>query len=224
MIYLIGGPPRCGKTTLAKKLSQTLHIPWVSADTFESITQEILASIGYFEGDGGLERLDALLPKAKLRTLTGGSNDRMYNSYTAQEIADSYKQQARFSWTAIETAIKCEISEGHDYIIEGHQIHPQLVDKIVGCYGSDKIRVIFLIKLDLALTSEGLQKNDAFSDWAIQKTTDTATFPQIAAMINEYSRFFKEEAEKYSYNVTRVDEHFTEQIDAACAILISNKS
>jgi len=36
MIYLIGGPPRCGKTNIAKKLSKS----WISADTIESMIRE----------------------------------------------------------------------------------------------------------------------------------------------------------------------------------------
>ena len=37
MIYLIGGPPKCGKTTLAKKLAGKYQIPWISADTLQNI-------------------------------------------------------------------------------------------------------------------------------------------------------------------------------------------
>ena len=37
MIYLIGGPPKCGKTTLAKTLSKSLGIPWVSTDTLQCV-------------------------------------------------------------------------------------------------------------------------------------------------------------------------------------------
>jgi len=36
-VYLIGGPPKCGKTTLAKTLSKRLSIPWISADTLQNI-------------------------------------------------------------------------------------------------------------------------------------------------------------------------------------------
>ncbi|OGF22453.1 hypothetical protein A2Y83_04145 [Candidatus Falkowbacteria bacterium RBG_13_39_14] len=39
MIYLIGGPPRCGKTTLAKEMSKKLRIPWVSTDALEVVTR-----------------------------------------------------------------------------------------------------------------------------------------------------------------------------------------
>jgi cytidylate kinase len=37
MIYLIGGPPKCGKTTLAKRLSKSKGIPWVSTDTLQCV-------------------------------------------------------------------------------------------------------------------------------------------------------------------------------------------
>jgi adenylate kinase family enzyme len=36
-VYLIGGPPKCGKTTLAKIMSKRFSIPWISADTLQNI-------------------------------------------------------------------------------------------------------------------------------------------------------------------------------------------
>lgn len=36
-VYLIGGPPKCGKTTLAKELSKKFNIPRISADTLQNI-------------------------------------------------------------------------------------------------------------------------------------------------------------------------------------------
>lgn len=40
MIYLIGGPPKCGKTTLAKQLAKKLGIQWVATDTLEVIGRD----------------------------------------------------------------------------------------------------------------------------------------------------------------------------------------
>jgi len=37
MIYLIGGPPKCGKTTLARELSRKIKVPWIAVDTLQSI-------------------------------------------------------------------------------------------------------------------------------------------------------------------------------------------
>lgn len=43
MIYLIGGPPKCGKTTLAKKLSKELGIQWVVSDTLQVVVREYVS-------------------------------------------------------------------------------------------------------------------------------------------------------------------------------------
>jgi adenylate kinase family enzyme len=39
MIYLIGGSPRSGKTTVAKKLAAVLGISWISADTLQGLAK-----------------------------------------------------------------------------------------------------------------------------------------------------------------------------------------
>ena len=67
-IILIGGPPRCGKTTLAQKISKEIGIMWVSTDAFDDIAQ------GYVSGD----KKDSLFPKTDLRIKSGGGYDEMY--------------------------------------------------------------------------------------------------------------------------------------------------
>ena len=43
MIYLIGGSPRCGKTTVAKKLAMKSHIPWFPADYLASAVSQYIS-------------------------------------------------------------------------------------------------------------------------------------------------------------------------------------
>jgi len=58
-IILIGGPPRCGKTTLAKRVSHELGIPWISTDAFDDIVKEYVPA----------EERDKLFPKTVLRNI-----------------------------------------------------------------------------------------------------------------------------------------------------------
>ena len=43
MIYLIGGPPRCGKTTLARQLARIVQSPWLQTDHGPCVQPVVLA-------------------------------------------------------------------------------------------------------------------------------------------------------------------------------------
>lgn len=193
MIYLIGGLPRCGKTTLAKRLGR----PWISADTLESIVRVHTKKTD----------LDRLFPKNVMRRKTKNSNDLMYGAYSATAIAKAYIAQAKASWKAIETVVECEISEGHDYVIEGHQIHPRLVAKLVKKYKKE-IVPLFLIRSDADGIVSGCQKNKAKNDWFLQNTRDKKTYYKIAEMIRVYGEYFEKEAGKYGLKVVNMDGDF----------------
>lgn len=54
-VILIGGAPLSGKSTLAKKLSESLHIPWVSTDDIRKWMEQLVRKEDYpdlFYGDG----------------------------------------------------------------------------------------------------------------------------------------------------------------------------
>ena len=193
MIYLIGGPPRCGKTTLAKRLGR----PWISADMLESIVREHTKKTD----------LDRLFPKNVMRKKTKDSNDLMYGAYSAVAIAKAYIAQAKASWKAIETVVECEISEGYDYVIEGHQIHPKLVAKLMKRYGKE-IAPLFLVRSDIDDIVSGCLKNKAKNDWFLQNTRDKKTYYKIAEMIRVYGEYFEKEAGKYGLKVANMDGDF----------------
>lgn len=205
MIYLIGGPPRCGKTTVAKELSKS----WISADTIESI----IAS------NTNKKDLDRLFPKNVIRKKTKQSNDIMYNSYSAKEIVKLYIKQSKASWKAVETMVACELNEGHDYIVEGHQIHPKLMDSIVKKYGKKNIVSLVLTRFNKDGIVFGCKKYKAKNDWFIQKTKNEDTFYKMAEMIKAYSKYFEKEAKKYRIKVINMDDNFSEQLQAVIIYL-----
>ncbi len=209
MIYLIGGAPRCGKTTIAKKLSKKLQIPWISADTIEGI---VVANTPQ-------KNIKKLFPKSIIRKKTKQSNDIMYSKYSAKEIKDSYEQQAKSSWKGIDVMIEQEIKEGNNFIIEGHQVHPRLIDLITKKHGKKNICSLIVTRFNVDGIVEGCLKHKAKNDWFIQKTKNKKTFYKIAEIIRRYSNFFDKEAEKYKINVINVDTRFLSQINKIVKIL-----
>lgn len=202
MIYLIGGPPRCGKSTLAKMLSQKLRISWISTDTLESIVSVYASSSNY----------PKRFPKNILRRRTHQSNDEMYSKYTSKEIMLAYIKQAKACWKAVETLIECELKDGNDFIVEGAQLQPELVFKLQSKFGKENFKVIFLIKTDSALIVDGARKNIAKSDWFLQKTKNPETHIRIASMIALYGQWFKKQTEKFNMLVVNTQVDFEKQM------------
>ncbi len=202
MIYLIGGPPRCGKTTLTKKLAAQLGIGWVSADILESVVREYVPNELHKES----------FPKTVLRQMTHGSNDEMYKTFSAEIIVEAYIRQGMTCWKAIETFAEDCLKEAHDFIIEGHQLHPELVARLIQKFPTE-IRSAFLIKKDEQLLVEGFQKNVAKTDWVLQKTKEKETFFLIAKMLSHFGERIEKEANKYGLPVYCMDRDFVEKID-----------
>lgn len=202
MFYFIGGAPRCGKTILAGRLSKKLGIPWISADTLESIVSSYVSEQDY----------DAFFPKSKMRRETGGGNDLMYERYSTEQITGAYILQASSTWKALETFVACESLYGHDYIFEGHQIHPEFFEKLRKKFPDTPFKAVFLGRSDNDTVVRSATEHAGSSDWFTQKTIDVAVYPKIADMITSYSDYFEKEATKYTLPYFSMDTDFLEQV------------
>ena len=84
MIYLIGGPPRCGKTTLAKAMFKQRAIPWISCDMLQTVVCEYMTQKQWNE----LHPYSLLRKKLK-------TNDEFSAKLSAQKIVSVLRRQAR---------------------------------------------------------------------------------------------------------------------------------
>ena len=88
MIYLIGGPPRSGKTTLAKLLSQELKIPYVITDDIQKVVRAYIPK----------QEHDELFPFRRIELECGYDNDLIYAKYSVDKIVQAYICQAKSYW------------------------------------------------------------------------------------------------------------------------------
>lgn len=200
MIYLIGGPPKCGKTTLAKKLSDKYRIPWISADTLQNIVWAYTPK----------EKHSTFFPHSYLR---GDSNDEFYSEHSPQQIAENYITQGKTTYDAISMMAETYLTDKDDFIVEGYQVTPEIVDTIFKKFDREHIKAVFLVKYDEQKFIQDIHKSTTPNDWIIRKTKNEATFGLIAKMISEYSRYFDTEAKKYGLSVFNMDEDFNKQLD-----------
>ncbi|MFC1655503.1 AAA family ATPase [Patescibacteria group bacterium] len=206
MIYLIGGPPKCGKTTLAKKLSKKLGIQWVASDTLQVVARE------YVSKYASKAEMDKLYPHNAQK---GKTNDETYSLNTPKQIANNYIKQAKSSYDAIDMFSVCEITDGNDYIVEGYHVTPQLAARLIKKYGRKHFCVLFLFKSDVEKMVRDFKKSSTPNDWILRKTKEKETLNKIAEMINYYGQFFDKEAKKYKLKALNMDNDFGGQLKKA---------
>lgn len=194
-VYLIGGPPKCGKTTLAKKLSWQLFIPWISADTLQNIVWAYTPK----------EQHAALFPHSYLR---GDGNDDFYSEHTAQQIIENYIAQGKTTYDAISMMAETYFTDEDDFIVEGYQVTPEITERIIKKFGKEHIKAAFLVKYDEQKFIGDIHKSTTPNDWILRKTKDEATYGKIAKMVVEYSRYFEKEAKKYALPFFQMDDDF----------------
>ena len=200
MIYLIGGPPKCGKTTLAKRLAIQFQIPWISADTLQNIVWAYTPE----------NKRAILFPHGHSQ---GESNDEFYSKYSPEEIAKNYITQGETSYGAISMMAETSLADKDDFIVEGYQVTPEITGRIFKKFGQEHAKAVFLVKNNEQKFVQDIKKSATPNDWIIRNTKDEATYGKIAKMVAQYSSYFEQEAKKYGLRVFNMDESFSEQLD-----------
>src|SRR5438067_9292419 len=122
VIYLIGGPPRCGKTTLARRLASTVHCPLIQTDYLEAAISCYLPDSDY----DGLEHQQDPEPEAT----AANRNDIVYATYSAAQCIAYDRARAQRTWPGVQALIENALSDGEDLILEGFHVDPMLVDQV----------------------------------------------------------------------------------------------
>ncbi len=208
-VYLIGGPPKCGKTSLAKTLSRKLLIPWISSDTLENIVRVYTPK----------EKHPALFTHSYLR---GNSNEELYSQYTAEEVVQGYIEQSKATYDAISMMAETYLKDEDNFIIEGYQVTPEIVSHILKKFGNEHIRTAFLLKRDEGKMPQDFHKSTTPNDWILRKTKEEATFAKIAKMIAVYAAHTEKEASKYNLPVFAMDADFDVSLEKAVKHLTSH--
>lgn len=210
MIYLIGGPPRCGKTTLAKTMSKKFGIPWISTDMLEVVSGEYMTQAEWSKTH----------PYSLLRR-KHKTNDAFYGKLSPQEIVGVLRRQAKATSVAIAMAAICEINDGSDYIIEGYHIEPVLAANLAKKHGKNQIRAVFVTKHDPVAFARDVRKSTTPNDWLLVGTKKEETFLKVGKMVSLFSGHFEREAKKYGFKSYNMDEDFQGQLIKAADYLVA---
>lgn len=211
MIYLIGGPPRCGKTIVARQLAKKQSTSWISTDTLESVVARYVPD----------SQWDSKFPKSVIRTITNNSNDEMYDKHSAEEIVSAYRQQAKTLHKGINVFAETILKDGDSFILEGHQIQPQLIADIQNKY-PEKVKAVILVRLKVDIIIKRAKEHTRKGDWFVEKTKEEKTYGKIAKMIRLYGEQLQREAEALDIPVINMDENFQKATEQALSYLGSS--
>ncbi len=209
VIYLIGGPPRCGKTTLARRLAGAMHCSWIQTDYLEAAVSCYLPNHG-----------DRQNPEPAANA--AGRYDILYATYSADQCVAYDRARARRIWPGVQALIAMALSDGEDLILEGFHVDPVLVGQIAAPTDADglgAVRCVFLVREDVENTVASIRRSSPTNDWLLRGIQQDVTFERIAHMIVLYSRAIRADAERRRFPVIPVDGDFDRQIEHAVRAL-----
>ena len=183
MIYLLGGPPRVGKSTISRTITEKHGISVVSTDSLGAVLENVLNP----EAEPGLfivNRLNEMTVEERINLMVKNTIERI--NYQIEEN--------RAVWKAVTPFIQKEKEEGRDVMVEGVAILPELVSQLedVTC------RVVFIGNQG-SKHKENIQKSakENAHDW-MQNASDEY-IDAFAIFVVEMSSYIEKEARKYSY-------------------------
>jgi hypothetical protein len=204
VVWLIGGPPRCGKTTLASRIAEKRRIPYFSIDHVASVIAPYIPA----------DQQDMSFPLKAARRQFNDNNDQFFSKYSPDEVVDLYVAQAKTCWPGVKNFIQYAVSDEHELILEGWQILPSLLQELVSSAGKRRLEINFLVKTDCQAIISGLKANNPKNDWVLRNTRGENTLPLIAKMISVFGKRIEDEAYNFRFNVINLDIGFSEKISA----------
>ncbi len=176
--YLVGGVPRCGKTSVALKAVALRPMFSTSTDS----TRYLLRSLSTADHQPALFAAAEVFSESHVLSLR--------ESGSSQSIIDAQNQESEIVWKSVKRVIEGYIAEDLDVLVEGVAILPHLVGELQCDYAA--------VFLGNSSTRHGEQmlayaRSNRY-DWL--KTWSDDAIRALAEFTNDYSVYFEEQARK----------------------------
>ena len=169
MIYLIGGAPRTGKSTIAKQFAEFIGGRFVSTDELESPSQDQ----SVFFSDDATKNI--LTPKEKLDSVINEANEIIHD---------------------IDGIINTAFSNNEIIVIEGVHLFPKHASELIIKFGEKNLKAIFIGSSNIELMLQGMNQNTSPNNWP--KDFNREVKRQIALFTKYFSDYIGAESKKYN--------------------------
>ena len=189
MIFLLGGPPRVGKSIISNEIRQRHAVSVVSTDTLGAVLENVLSP----------ESAPDLFVFGKFNEMPMAERVKLITK-NPEVLIDYVRKESRFVWKAVEAFIKRENDEGRDVLIEGVAILPELVNRLENI----PHRLVFIgnqgetHKENIKKSAEGNEH-----DW--MRNVSDQYISAFAMFVKRMSAYIEQEAKKYGFEYIEMD-------------------
>ena len=189
MIYLLGGPPRVGKSTISSRIRQKHAVSVVSTDSLCVVLENILspeAAPDLFVFD----RFDKMPMAERVKLIRKDP----------AEFIEYARSESHVVWKGVEAFIKRENKERRDVLIEGVAVLPELVSQLENI----PHRVVFLGNQG-ENHKENIKKfaEENEHDW--MRDVSDQYIDAYAMFVKQMSIYIQQEAKKYGFEYIEMD-------------------
>jgi 2-phosphoglycerate kinase len=189
MIFLLGGPPRVGKSTISSKIRQKHAVSVVSTDSLCAVLENILSP----------EAAPDLFVFDRFDKMPMAERVKLIRKDPAKFI-EYARSESHVVWKGVEAFIKRENKEGRDVLIEGVAVLPELVSQLENI----PHRVVFLGNQG-ENHKENIKKfaEENEHDW--MRDVNDQYIDAYAMFIKLMSIYIQQEAKKYGFEYIEMD-------------------
>ena len=189
MIFLLGGPPRVGKSIIANEIRQRHAVSVVSTDSLGAVLENVLSP----------ESTPDLFVFDKFNKMHMAKRVKLITKDPAKLI-DYVRTESHVVWKAVDAFIRRENDEGRDVLIEGVAVLPELMSRL------DDIphRVVFIGnqgKNHKENIKKSTEENEHDWIWDVSDQYISA----FAMFVNRMSIYIEQETKKYGFEYIEMD-------------------
>ncbi len=196
MIFLLGGPPKVGKSTISNEIRREHAVSVISTDTLGAVLENVLspaAAPDLFVFD----KFNKMPMAERVKLMT--------KEPTA--LIDYVRRESHVVWKAVEAFIRRENDERRDALIEGVAVLPELVSRLEDV----PHRVVFIgnqgenHKENIKKFAE---KNE--QDW--MRNVSDQYISAFAMFVKRMSAYIEQEAKEYGFEYIEMDKELFENV------------
>jgi len=208
MIYLLGGPPRVGKSKISNLITARHGISSVSTDSLGAVLENVLDP----------QTAHGLFAVSKFNELPLADRIDLMVEETRRRI-DLQIAECRATWQAVAPFIRREAEEGRDVLVEGVAVLPELVARL----GETDYRAVFVGHRGED-HEENIRRSAAEDDHDWMRDASDDYIHAFAVFVQQMSHSIAREAHEHGLAYIEMSElPFDDAVDAVIRSLLGKE-